>query len=240
MVRAILRCCLPGAGALLALVVVAAGGSAQTSPAKPDSVSETPAWLVADTAGRTVTIALQVTPAAGGRRSGTPQRAPQWRPSDRRAPWLDGAVGLAECRLRVGAQPGGHGGAREAAARGRAGGVHQRADPQRHRAGSRPARATGRRSPPRRRGGTGCSVGCRGTRLRGSSWVFGSIRRRRRRASREVSAGMRSRCGPGYNGVETVRPFTTKARRTRRTTKTSNNTVVFLRALRAFVHFVPS
>jgi hypothetical protein len=66
MVRAILRCCRPGAGALLALVVVAAGGSAQTTPAKPDSVSETPAWLVADTAGRTVTIALQVTPPPAG------------------------------------------------------------------------------------------------------------------------------------------------------------------------------
>jgi hypothetical protein len=85
MVRAILRYCRPGAGALLALAVVAACGSAQTAPAPapatvpapaatpasaqaatPDSVSETPVWLVADTAGRTVTIALQVTPATGG------------------------------------------------------------------------------------------------------------------------------------------------------------------------------
>jgi hypothetical protein len=85
MVRAILRYCRPGAGALLALVAVAACGSAQTTPAPapaavpapaatpasaqaatPDSVSETPVWLVADTAGRTVTIALQVTPATGG------------------------------------------------------------------------------------------------------------------------------------------------------------------------------
>ena len=77
MVRAILRCCRPGAGALLALAAVAACGSAQTAPATApapapaqaatsDSVSETPVWLVADTAGRTVTIALQVTPATGG------------------------------------------------------------------------------------------------------------------------------------------------------------------------------
>jgi hypothetical protein len=34
--------------------------------ATSDSVSKPPAWLVADTAGRTVTIALQVTPASGG------------------------------------------------------------------------------------------------------------------------------------------------------------------------------
>ena len=83
MVRAILRWCRPGAGALLALAAVAACGSAQTVPAPAtapapaaapasgrgatsDSVSATPAWLVADTAGRTVTIALQVTPATGG------------------------------------------------------------------------------------------------------------------------------------------------------------------------------
>jgi Sulfocyanin (SoxE) domain len=85
MVRAILRCCRPGAGALLTLVAVAACGSAQTAPAPApatapapaaaselgqaatsDSGSETPVWLVADTAGRTVTIALQVTPATGG------------------------------------------------------------------------------------------------------------------------------------------------------------------------------
>lgn len=82
MVRAILRCCRPGAGALLALAAVAACGSAQTTPppgtppapaaapasgqaATPDPVSKTPAWLVADTAGRTVTIAFQMTPAAG-------------------------------------------------------------------------------------------------------------------------------------------------------------------------------
>jgi hypothetical protein len=63
MVRAILRCCRPGAGALVALAVVAAGGSAQTAPAP---ASAAPAWLVADTAGRTVTIALQVTPPAAG------------------------------------------------------------------------------------------------------------------------------------------------------------------------------
>jgi hypothetical protein len=81
MVRAILRCCRPGAGALLVLAAVAACGSAQTTPApapapapahapgqaaRSDSGSDTPAWLVADSAGRTVTIALQVTPASGG------------------------------------------------------------------------------------------------------------------------------------------------------------------------------
>jgi sulfocyanin SoxE-like protein len=85
MVRAILRCCRPGAGVFLALAVVAACGSAQTTPApapaaaaapapaptsgqaaRSDSASETPVWLVADSAGRTVTIALQVTPASGG------------------------------------------------------------------------------------------------------------------------------------------------------------------------------
>jgi sulfocyanin SoxE-like protein len=81
MVRAILRCCRPGAGVILALAAVAACGSAQTAAAPapatapapvpgqaatPDSVSQTPVWLVADTAGRTVTIALQVTPATGG------------------------------------------------------------------------------------------------------------------------------------------------------------------------------
>jgi hypothetical protein len=83
MVRAIVRCCRPGAGVLLALAAVAACGSAQTVPAPApttapapapasgqaatsDSLSKTPAWLVTDTAGRTVTIALQVTPATGG------------------------------------------------------------------------------------------------------------------------------------------------------------------------------
>jgi sulfocyanin SoxE-like protein len=79
--RAILRRCRPGAGTLLALVAVAACGSAQTTPAPApapanatapgpaatsDSGSEAPVWLVADTAGRTVTIALQVTPGSGG------------------------------------------------------------------------------------------------------------------------------------------------------------------------------
>jgi hypothetical protein len=85
MVHAILRCCRLGASALLALAAVAACGSAQTAPApapsparasaaspvpgqaaRSDSGSEAPVWLVADTAGRTVTIALQVTPGSGG------------------------------------------------------------------------------------------------------------------------------------------------------------------------------
>ncbi len=81
MVRAIPRCCRPGAGVLLALVAVSACGSAQTTPAPApapapatasgqeatsDSGSQSPVWLVADTAGRTVTIALQVTPGSAG------------------------------------------------------------------------------------------------------------------------------------------------------------------------------
>jgi sulfocyanin SoxE-like protein len=85
MVRAILRRCRPGAGAVLALAAATACGSAQTTPAPApaaapaptsapapgqaatsDSASGTPAWLVADSAGRTVTVALQVTPASGG------------------------------------------------------------------------------------------------------------------------------------------------------------------------------
>jgi sulfocyanin SoxE-like protein len=86
MVRAILRCCRPGAGALMALAAVAACGSAQTAPApapaaagpasarapatgqaaKSDSASETPSWLVVDSTAQTVTIALRVTPANGG------------------------------------------------------------------------------------------------------------------------------------------------------------------------------
>jgi hypothetical protein len=85
-VRAILRCCRPGAGALMALATGAACGSAQTVPAPaptpaatpapapapaasapaPAARSDTPAWLVADSASQTVTIALQVTPASGG------------------------------------------------------------------------------------------------------------------------------------------------------------------------------
>ena len=88
MVRAILSCCRPGAGAVLALAAVVACGSAQTTPAPAPattpaasaapaapapgqaatsaSASNTPVWLVADSAGRTVTIALQVTPGSSG------------------------------------------------------------------------------------------------------------------------------------------------------------------------------
>jgi hypothetical protein len=72
---------------LATLAAVAACGSAQTAPApapapaaaapasvstsapelatRSDSVPETPPWLVVDSAGHTVTIALQVTPASG-------------------------------------------------------------------------------------------------------------------------------------------------------------------------------
>jgi hypothetical protein len=76
----------PWAGALVALGAAAACGSAQTTPpspasapapssapsATPAAVTEPPAeqgipaWLVADTASRTVTIALQVTQGSGG------------------------------------------------------------------------------------------------------------------------------------------------------------------------------
>jgi hypothetical protein len=80
MVRALVDCARTGAGALLALGVVSACGAAQTAPpapaptasapAAPASGAEpgTPSWLVADTVGRTVTVALQVTSAttAGG------------------------------------------------------------------------------------------------------------------------------------------------------------------------------
>lgn len=67
MVHAILRCCRLGAGALLALAAVAGRGSAQTTPAPaPAPAPAPPAWLVADSAGRTVTVALQVTPPAAG------------------------------------------------------------------------------------------------------------------------------------------------------------------------------
>ena len=77
-------CARTGAGALVVLGVVSACGAAQTAPlasaptraptvsapAAPASGAEpgTPPWLVADTAARTVTVALQVTPAttAGG------------------------------------------------------------------------------------------------------------------------------------------------------------------------------
>jgi len=74
MVLALLCHCRPGAGALLALAAAAACGSAQTPPAAtpaPRSTvpaappTATPAWLVADSAGKTVTVALQVTPASG-------------------------------------------------------------------------------------------------------------------------------------------------------------------------------
>jgi hypothetical protein len=66
------------AAALIVLGAAAACGSAQTPPPPPAPAPapsspsaappglDTPAWLVADSAGRTVTIALQVTPAAAG------------------------------------------------------------------------------------------------------------------------------------------------------------------------------
>ena len=86
MVHVLLRFGRPWAGALVVLGAAAACGSAQTTPPSPASApppspapsaappavaqplaeQDTPAWLVADTAGRTVTIALQVTPGSGG------------------------------------------------------------------------------------------------------------------------------------------------------------------------------
>ena len=72
MVHVLLRFGRPWAGGLIILGAAAACGSAQTTPPSPASVAQppaeqnTPAWLVADTAGRAVTIALQVTPGNGG------------------------------------------------------------------------------------------------------------------------------------------------------------------------------
>lgn len=71
MVHVLLRFGRPWAGALVLLGATAACGSAQTTPPSPASAPlpaerDTPAWLVADTAGRTVTIALQITPGSAG------------------------------------------------------------------------------------------------------------------------------------------------------------------------------
>ena len=86
MVHVLLRFGRPWAGALVVLGTTAACGSAQTTPpspasapppssapsaappavAQPPAQQDTPPWLVADTAGRTVTIALQVTPGSDG------------------------------------------------------------------------------------------------------------------------------------------------------------------------------
>lgn len=74
MMRALLHGCRPGAGALVALGVATACGSAQTAAPAPApapaaaaaAAAATPPWLVVDSAGQTVTIALQVTAAAGG------------------------------------------------------------------------------------------------------------------------------------------------------------------------------
>ena len=80
MAHVILHCRRAGAAALFALGAASACGSAQTAPAASPAApttraaaqpseappSETPPWLVADTAGRTVTVALQVTPGPAG------------------------------------------------------------------------------------------------------------------------------------------------------------------------------
>lgn len=58
------RSAFSGAGALLALGLFVADAAAQTPPAAADTT--TPPWLVVDTASRTVTLALQVTPAPDG------------------------------------------------------------------------------------------------------------------------------------------------------------------------------
>jgi hypothetical protein len=76
MVHVLLRFGRLSADAFVILGAAAACGSAQTTPpspaaappatAQPPAEQGTPAWLVADTAGRTVTIALQVTADSGG------------------------------------------------------------------------------------------------------------------------------------------------------------------------------
>jgi Sulfocyanin (SoxE) domain len=86
MVHDLLRFGRPWAGALVVLGAAAACSSAQTTPPSPapapppasapsavlpaaaqaPAEQDTPAWLVADTDGRTVTIALQVTPGSSG------------------------------------------------------------------------------------------------------------------------------------------------------------------------------
>jgi hypothetical protein len=74
MAHALLTRLRPWAGALLALGGAAACGSAQTPPpaaapppaAEPAADQDAPVWLVSDSAGQTVTIALQVTPGAAG------------------------------------------------------------------------------------------------------------------------------------------------------------------------------
>ena len=74
MVRYLVRLPVPGAAFLAVLGLCAACAAAQTPaptpPAAPapagDPAATTPAWLVADSAGRTVTLALQVTPAPDG------------------------------------------------------------------------------------------------------------------------------------------------------------------------------
>ena len=61
-----------GVGAVVAFGIFAARASAQTPAAAPVPAAPSaptaapPPWLVADSAGRTVTIALQVTPAPDG------------------------------------------------------------------------------------------------------------------------------------------------------------------------------
>jgi hypothetical protein len=71
MVHVLLRFGRPWAAALVVLGAATACGSAQTTPpspavARPPAEQDSPPWLVADTAGRTVTIALQVTPGSSG------------------------------------------------------------------------------------------------------------------------------------------------------------------------------
>lgn len=67
--RALLKHLRPWAVALVALGSTAACGSAQTTPppaTQPAAGQEAPVWLVSDDEGKTVTIALQVTPGAAG------------------------------------------------------------------------------------------------------------------------------------------------------------------------------
>ena len=185
------------AGAALALFAACASAQSTGSPlrrrrlqppAEPAAAapadSSRPAWLVSDEAARTVTMALVVTRGARWR---VDQRAPGREASGHRPGRLDGPVGLALGRLDRDPQSGAHGGAREAAHRGRPRGLHQRDDAQGHGRTPRRSGATGPRSPPSRRAGTGCSAAFPAMRSPASSSAFGSIPRRRPPASRSSS-----------------------------------------------------
>ncbi len=108
------------------------------------------------------------------------QRIPGRRRPGRRPSSVDRHLGLAFGRFGWEAQPGGHGGAGEAADRGWPARLHQRHEPERDRRPVLPAR---RITPPSRRisrGGTGSCAACRDTRWRGSGSGSRWMRKRRR------------------------------------------------------------